>query len=343
MSHLARAAIRELTPYSSARDEAEHGEIWLDANESPWDGPLNRYPEPQPRALVAALAELYGVAPEAMVVGRGVDEAIDLLVRVFCESGRDGILICPPTYGMYEVAAHIQGAAVERVPLDRREWLPDVDAILAAWQEHLHLVILCSPNNPTGRAVPRETVDRLCRELAGRALVVVDEAYVELCPERSVVNLLPAHENLVVLRTLSKAWALAGARCGAALAAPAIAELLHKARAPYPLAQPVVAAVLGALADRRGMQERVAVLVAERQRLADELMRLSGVERVFTSDANFLLVQVRNPDWWLSRCRSGGIVIRDRSGVVDRGLRISVGTPTENRALVAALLAGEPS
>jgi len=213
---LARADIRAMQPYSSARMEASGGRILLNANESAWlpfgdDGSgCNRYPDPQPAMLVDTLARLYGVKPEQLLVGRGSDEAIDLLVRAFCRAGQDAILIQPPTFGMYSVCARIQGAAVIEVPL-AQDFRLDVDAVLAAMTPAVKLVFVCTPNNPTGQAIAAAEVERLAQALVGRALLVIDEAYVEFADAPSLAALVDRHEHVAILRTLSKAWALAGA------------------------------------------------------------------------------------------------------------------------------------
>ncbi|HEX7325172.1 MAG TPA: aminotransferase class I/II-fold pyridoxal phosphate-dependent enzyme, partial [Rhodanobacteraceae bacterium] len=231
---LARPEIRALAAYSSARMEARGGSICLNANESPWppfgsSANWNRYPDAQPAALVQRLADLYAVKPDEVLVGRGSDEGIDLLVRAFCTAYRDAILISPPTFGMYAVCARAQGAGVIEVPL-RRDFSVDTDALLAAITPAVKLVFVCAPNNPTGAAVARGTILRLAAALDGRALLVVDEAYVEFAAPKadSVATAIARHPNLVVLRTLSKAYALAGVRIGALLAAAPIVALLRK-------------------------------------------------------------------------------------------------------------------
>ena len=265
---LARPEIRAMQPYSSARMEASGGDVFLNANESAWapvgdDGlGCNRYPEPQPAALVDALAALYGVRREQLLVGRGSDEAIDLLVRAFCRAGRDAILIQPPTFGMYAVCARVQDAGVVEVPL-AADFTLDVDAVLAALTPAVKLVFICTPNNPTGQPVPRAAVERLAQALSGRALLVVDEAYVEFCDAGSVADLIDRYDNLAVLRTLSKAWALAGVRIGSLLANAEVIALLRRIMAPYPLPLPSVDAALLALsgwgrANARGCRWRCA-------------------------------------------------------------------------------------
>lgn len=342
---LVRPEILALAPYSSARKESSGGRVWLDANENPQTphagAPrLNRYPDPQPPELVARLASLYGVTPAQALVTRGSDEGIDLLLRAFCRAGRDAILITPPTYGMYAVAAGIQGAAIKTAPLVReRDFALDADAVLAAIDPSVKLVFLCSPNNPTGSALDRAAVLRVVDGLAGRAVVVVDEAYAEFSVEPSFAAEISSRPNLVVLRTLSKAFGLAGARVGVTLAAPELIAVLQKILAPYPLPTPVVQAALTALtADGiAAARASVTTLVAARRELAAALARLPAVRRVWPSDANFLLVEVADAAQVMARARAVGLVLRDRSKDVPNTVRITVGTAEEN-ALVLEVL-----
>jgi len=343
---LARPEIRALQPYSSARMEASGGQLLLNANESAWeptgDGGTgcNRYPEPQPAALVDALVRLYGVRREQLLVGRGSDEAIDLLVRAFCRAGRDAVLIQPPTFGMYAVCARIQDAGVVAAPL-RRDFTLDVDATLAAVSSAVKLVFVCTPNNPAGSVVPRADVERLAQALAGRALLVVDEAYVEFADEGSVIDLLDRHENVAVLRTLSKAWALAGARIGCLLAHPDVVALLRRIMPPYPLPLPSVNAALLALSGwgQANARAHIDVVRAERIRMRTALARLPGVRAVLPSQANFLTVRFDDAGAVYRRLFDAGIVVRDvrRYPGLDDALRITIGTPTENEQLLAAL------
>src|SRR5690606_37428746 len=241
---LARPDIRALQPYQHASWEPSLER--LHANEMPWRASgdtsvagLNRYPEPQPVELLTHLARLYGVAPENLLVGRGSDEGIDLIVRAFCRAERDSVIICPPTFGMYKVSARIQGAGVIEVPLLReRGFAFDTEGVLAAWRDGVKIVFVCSPNNPTGNLIEHTTIEQLCQALADRALVVVDEAYIEFADAPSAVTLLGRYSNLVVLRTLSKAYALAGARCGALIAHPEIVSLLARVLTPYAIPEP---------------------------------------------------------------------------------------------------------
>lgn len=342
---LARPEVRAFTPYASARRESASRAVMLNANESPWSpagrGGLNRYPEPQPATLRERLARLYGVCAGQVLMGRGSDEAIDLLLRAFCRPGRDAVVTCPPTFGMYAVAAALQGAQVTEVPLSGAGFELDADAVLAACLATTKLVFLCSPNNPTGGVVPLPVVSRLAEALRGRALVVVDEAYGEFADTPSAASLLGRHDNLAVLRTLSKAWGLAGARVGCLLADERVVDLLGAIMAPYPLPTPSVDAaldVLGGDGEQR-MRQRVATLVAERGRLRRNLADLPGVREVLPSRANFLAVRFTDAAATRRRLEAQGIVVRDitRYPGLDDALRISIGTPAENRRLRRAL------
>lgn len=348
---LARPEILDLEPYSHAAwDPALER---LHANELPWRAGfdatragLNRYPEPQPRALVEGLAALYGVTPPEVLVGRGSDEAIDLLTRAFCRAGEDSVLICPPTFGMYAVAARIQGAGVVRVPLAAPEsgFGLDERAVLASCASEtsrVKLVYVCSPNNPTGNCVEGSTLLRLADALAGRALLVVDEAYVEFARHASLAAHVARHPHLAVIRTLSKAHGLAGARCGALIAAPEIIALLRKIIPPYAMTQPTIENVLAALEPRElaAARERVERVRAERARLASGLASLRCVARVFPSEANFVLAEFHDASAAFARARAAGLLVRDvRSQPgLGRHLRITVGTPEQNARLLAAL------
>jgi histidinol-phosphate aminotransferase len=343
---LARPEIRAIQPYSSARMEASGGQVLLNANESAWapagdDGAgCNRYPEPQPAALIERLAALYGVRREQLLVGRGSDEAIDLLVRAFCRAGEDAILIQPPTFGMYAVCARIQNAAVIEVPL-ADDFRLDVEAVLAAVTPTVKLVFVCTPNNPTGQRIPRADIVRLAQALAGRALLVVDEAYVEFSEDDSVAGLIDRHDNLAVLRTLSKAWALAGARIGCLLANPEVITLLRRIMPPYPLPLPCVAAALAALtpAGQARAQEHLAIVRAQRRSMAEAMQRLPGVRAVLPSHANFLAVRFDDAGAVYQRLLAAGIVVRDVRRYPNLGdaLRITIGSPDENDRVLSVL------
>lgn len=342
---LVRPEILALAPYSSARKEAKGGRVWLDANENPVtpsaNKPLfNRYPEPQPSDLVAKLVALYGAATDRCLVTRGSDEGIDLLLRTFCRAGRDAILITPPTYGMYIVAAGIQNAAVVTVPLVREQnFALDADAVLKGVTPAVKIVFLCSPNNPTGGLLERAAVMKVVRALAGRAIVAVDEAYVDFSGQPSLAVEIPANPNLVILRTLSKAFGLAGARVGTTIADPAVIAVLQKVIAPYPIPSPVLVAALAALTPGglAAARQSVATLVAERTRLAAALAQLPVVKQVWPSDANYVLIAVPDAAKAMAAARNTGVIWRDRSKDVPNTIRITVGTAAENNETLEVL------
>ena len=349
---LVRPDLRGFAGYRSARSDAARGEVWLNANEAPWPsvadrgGRNRRYPEPQPAALRDALAALYGCAADALLLGRGSDEAIDLLVRALCAPGRDAVVVAPPVFGMYAVSARLHGARVLEVPL--REGVggfgPDIDAMAdAALSGAAKLVFLCSPGNPTGEALAPAVIAALAQRLRDAALVVVDEAYAEFSDVPSAVTQLQGCDNLVVLRTLSKAHALAGARVGCLLAAPALVRALRRCQAPYPLPVPSVAAALSALAPGAvaRTRRRCHRLALARERLAARLESLPGVRRVYPSQGNFLLLRLQAPDAALARLQARGIAVRDMRCMPQLGdaLRVTVGNAAQNAALLAALVA----
>ena len=347
---LARAEIVALQGYSSARREAGQADVMLNANESPWPplsgqhewsgSPLNRYPDPQPQVLLKRLAELYGVAEEQILVGRGSDEAIDLLVRGFCRPGIDAIALAPPTFGMYAVCASVQGAACVEIALDE-DFAVDVEAFVERLPESVKLVFLCSPNNPTGACTALADIERIAHAMRGRALVIVDEAYIEYAGTPSATRLLAQHENLGVLRTLSKAWALAGARVGCLLAAPEVIALLRKIMPPYPLPTPSSSLAISALsaAGMESTRERVALVVDERERMATALARLPGVLRVLPSSANFLCVQFTDAAQVYRTLLTGGVIVRDvgRYPRLAGFLRLSISTREENSRVLEIL------
>lgn len=350
--NLVRADLAGFGGYSSARTAKLAGDVWLNANEAAWanpgdaDGSCRRYPEPQPAALVAALADLYGAQPEQVLVGRGSDEAIDLLVRTLCEPGRDGVLFTPPVFGMYAVSARLQGARAIEVPLvDTADGLlPDIDAVIAAAiDSNAKLVFLCSPSNPGGRSVPLADVERVASVLAGRALVVVDEAYGEFADAPSAVGLMHEHANIAVLRTLSKAHGLAAARIGTLVADADLVALLRKVQAPYPIPAPCSALALAGLTPqaRQLTGQRVQHIRAERRRLQDALAGLPIVRRVYASDANFVLVRFADARGAFQALLAAGIVVRDQRAApqLDDALRITLGTPEQNDRVIATLRA----
>lgn len=348
MSLLARVRpeLAGFAPYASARRSGFEARIRLDANECPWSGEadaagLNRYPSPQPAALRARLATLYGVEPGRLWLGRGSDEAIDLLLRAFCRAGRDNVVALAPTFGMYRIAAQLQGAEYRPLALDaEHDFALDPEALLALTDADTKLVIVCSPNNPTGTLYHGAVLGELADRLAGRALLLVDEAYVEFAGVASASASIDRHPNLAVLRTLSKVHALAGARIGALIAAEEIVELIGRIAAPYPLPTPSVRAALAALDDDAVARtdRRVDVLLAERARVACALAGAPGVRRVWPSSGNFLLARFDDAAAAFARALAAGILVRDVSGQagLEQCLRITIGAPDENDALLAA-------
>ncbi len=343
--NLARPDILQLQPYQHAAWDPSLER--MHANEMPWRAPgdntqsgLNRYPEPQPRALVERMSQLYGVPTQQLLVGRGSDEAIDLLVRAFCRAGQDNVVITPPTFGFYKVAARIQGAGVLEVPLLEGTYALDTAPVIAAGRQ-ARIVFLCSPNNPTGNLLDEESMLRVCRELADTALVVVDEAYVEFCGRASLSTRLPEFPNLVLLRTLSKAYALAGARLGTVLASPEIIGLLRRIIPPYAIPASTVEEVL-ALTEapqRATAVARIRTLLEERKLMSEQLQRCANVVRVHPSDANFLLLECRDSQRFFEAGKAAGLIVRDFSRYPGLGncLRVSIGTPAQNQRLLTAV------
>jgi histidinol-phosphate aminotransferase len=341
---LARPDIVALKAYSHASWDPAFER--LHANELPWRAEtdrslagLNRYPEPHPHELAEALAHLYGVPVANLLPGRGSDESIDLVVRAFCRAGVDNVILCPPTFGMYAVAARIQGAAVREVPLLKdRGYALDVDGVLAACDANTRIVFLCSPNNPTGNEMDPAAVQKVLTSLASRALVVVDEAYIEFSGSASLGVSLAKYPNLVVLRTLSKAFGLAGARVGSLIAAAPIVQLLGKVIPPYSIPQLTIEAVLATLAPTSVaiQRERVAQVKIERERLRGALEAAQSVRHVWPSVANFLLVDFADPEATLAAARAAKLLIRDMRAAAG-ALRISVGTPDQNDRLIRSL------
>lgn len=347
LEELIRPDLRSFVPYRSARSESESCPISIDANEFPWPpfSPAaarwkpNRYPEARPRGLLLRLAALWDVEPDSILLTRGSDEGIDTLLRLFCRAGRDQVLICPPTYGMYKIAAAVQGAEVLEVALTR-DYQLDVAAISGACTPATRLIFIPSPNAPMGHLMARADILSLCEARARESLIVIDEAYIEFSPEpQGMLPELAAHPNLVILRTLSKAHALAGERIGTVIAAPCVVENLQKILAPYPLTQSSIGVALDALGPNGLIQnaERRRLLVSERERMAELLSRSPWIESVFPSVANFLLVQTKNSTALIAHLRKFGILARDRDREIPNTVRLSIGTPEENDLVLEAL------
>lgn len=345
---LARANVRALTPYQSARRLGGKGDVWLNANEFPLPVPfelsqqtLNRYPECQPKQVIERYAGYAGVSPEQVLVSRGADEGIELVMRAFCEPGKDAILFCPPTYGMYSVSAETIGIEYRTVAaLDN--WQLNLPAI-ADQLDGVKVVYMCSPNNPTGNLLNPDDIRALLDMTAGKALVVADEAYIEFCPQATLAGWLKDYPHLVILRTLSKAFALAGLRCGFTLANKPVIDLLLKVIAPYPLATPVADVAAQALSDQglALMREHALQLNANRSWLLEQLPQIGCVEAVFPSETNYILARFTDSPKVFKTLWDEGIILRDQNknpGLAGC-LRISIGTREECERLIAALQA----
>lgn len=332
-----RPNILALEPYSTARDECRGAqpEVFLDANESPYENGLNRYPDPRQRALKEKVAELKGLSPEQLFLGNGSDEAIDLLFRVFCRPGLDNAVSIAPSYGMYSVAAATNDIAFWEVPL-RPDFSLDAEAVLAAADANTKLLFLCSPNNPSGNSFPAEEIVSLLKRFPG--VVVLDEAYIDFSERPSLIPLTREYANLVVLQTLSKAWGMAGLRVGLAVADPGVAALLDKVKYPYNINIPAQKMALAKL-DPAVREAHVREILGERVRVAKALQESPSVLRVYPSDANFLLVKVTDPDGLYAHLIERKIIVRNRSRVpgCEGCLRITIGTPSENDRLLRAL------
>ena len=356
LENLVRADLRKLASYSSASTEAGDfvPSIEIDANECPWPpfGPVsalcrpNRYIDnQQPAELLARLGAEWGVKPDEMMVGRGSDEAIDMLTRLFCAAGQDQILICPPTFAMYAFSAQLQGVEVLKTPLNG-DWQLDVPAIIAACTPNTKLIFIPSPNAPMGHLMAQEDIVALCEARSEKSLIVVDEAYIAFTDDPAgMAPMQKDHPNLVLLRTLSKSHALAGERVGAVIGAPTLVGRLRKILAPYPLPQSTVRTVLDALSPNGLIQaaEYRRVLVAERDRVAGLLMQSPHVVKVFPSVANFLLVEMRDPSAAMQLLSKHGILARNRHSLVPNTIRLSISTPEENDIVLTVLGVSVPA
>lgn len=348
---LARPELRRLQPYVPGTYEP--GTLRLNANESPWRAPgdsskrgLNRYPPPRPDTLTEILSDYYAVPKDEVLVTRGSSEAIDVLIRGFCAAGKDSVLICPPTFDMYRLYAEIQGATVVRVPLLRRDdvrndFSLDTDGVLRSLDQRVKVVFICAPNNPTGSSVGEEAIERLCMESAGRALIVIDEAYLEFSDRPSFRRLQDRYEHVVLLRTLSKFVSLAGVRCGTVIARSALIEFLEGVLPPYTFPTPSIELVTEAF-DRRSLsvaEERVAIVRRQRNRLENALRETPSVHKVWPSDANFVLIETRDGEEFAARARAAGILVRifRNDPSLARCVRITVGRPEDNDRLLAAV------
>ena len=338
---LVRPNVKALTPYSSARDEFKgEASVFLDANENSLGSPLvkwyNRYPDPLQWKVKEKLATIKAVKPEQIFIGNGSDECIDLLYRAFCNPGKDNIIICPPTYGMYEVSANINDVEIRKAPLldDYQLNLAHIEQLV---DENTKIIWLCSPNNPSGNSLNLHDMEMVLNNFEG--LVVIDEAYINFARQASALKWLDEYPNLVVMQTLSKAWGLAGLRLGMMFASVEIIQVTNRIKPPYNIGQHTQELVAQALDEVGQVNDMIRALVDMREALAEVLEQMAIVKRVYPSDANFLLVQVDHARGIYDYLLTKGIVVRDRSKVIlcDDCLRITVGTEAENTRLVDAL------
>jgi histidinol-phosphate aminotransferase len=341
LNKLVRQNIRDLKPYSSARSEySGTANVFLDANENSYGSPLtkwyNRYPDPLQWELKKKIAAIKNVPAENMLLGNGSDECIDLLIRAFCEPQKDNLIICPPTYGMYEVYGNINNVEVREVPL-----LPgfqlNLEAIEAAIDENTKLIFICSPNNPTGNSMEREDIEIVLNNFEG--IVVIDEAYINYSRHRSFVAELKEYPNLVVMQTFSKAWGLAALRLGINFASDEIVSILNKIKPPYNINQATQELALKALDNLEDVNTMIRDTVKEREELVKELVQLPMVQKVYPSDANFVLAKMDQATQVYDYLKEKGIIVRNRSNVVlcEDCLRITVGTPEQDKQLLKTL------
>ena len=335
---LVRENVKRLVPYSSARDEfSGNGSVFLDANENPFENGVNRYPDPLQKVLKQKLGEIKGIDPERMILGNGSDEVIDLLFRAFCEPNVDNVVICVPTYGMYEVAAGINAVQIKEVQLGK-DFQPDVDKVMSAVDRNSKMLFLCSPNNPTANLYEESKLVELLEKCPG--IVIVDEAYIDFAPGKSIVDKLDQYPNLVVLQTLSKAWGMAGIRLGIGMASKEIVDVLNRIKPPYNVNSLTQDKALELLKNEEQCKDQVQEILSERDELAKFLAELKFVEKLYPTDANFILIKVNDAKALYNFLLERGIIIRDRSKVkmLEACVRITVGTKHENQLLREALL-----
>ena len=338
INKLQRLNIKTLQPYSSARNEySGRNGIFLDANENPNNGPYNRYPDPLQRRVKNKIAEIKGIKPDNMFLGNGSDEAIDLLIRAFCQPGVDNILSIEPSYGMYKVCADINDVEFNKVLLTD-EFQLDVDAMLEMMNRNTKLVFLCSPNNPTSNSFKEDDIRKIIEKFEG--LVVLDEAYVDFSNQQGFLHKLDEYQNLVILQTFSKAWGLAGIRLGMCFADSRIISAMNKIKYPYNVNQLTLAIALDALHLKEKVKDKwIEEILKERERISKELLKFPDVLKIFPSDANFLLVRFKNPGKLYAYLISKRIIVRDRSkaSLCEGCLRITIGTKAENDMLLKAM------
>ena len=337
INKLLRKNIQKLQPYSSARNEfSGEAMVYLDANENPFNQPFNRYPDPLQKLLKKKIAAIKGVQREQIFLGNGSDEPIDLIFRAFCNPGIDNIVTINPTYGMYEVAAGINDIEVKKVPLTEKFEL-DASLIFSATDEKTKIIFLCSPNNPTGNCFDKDEILKIIRSFEG--IVLLDEAYIDFAPAKSLLPELNNYPNLIILHTFSKAWGMAGIRLGMAFATSEIISVLTKIKYPYNLNILTQTKAMELLSNKKQLNKWVKIIIAERDKLAILLQQLPFVVEVYPSDANFLLVKMHDANGIHNYLMERGIIVRNRSNVhlCEGSLRITVGSPSENEILIKAL------
>ncbi|MDB5191660.1 MAG: hisC [Segetibacter sp.] len=341
LNKLTRENIKKLTPYSSARDEfSGEAKVFLDANENAIGSPVtkwyNRYPDPHQVKLKEAISQVKSVPANQIFLGNGSDECIDLLYRCFCEPGKSNVIICPPTYGMYEVSANINDVEIRKAAL-LDDFQLDLVHLENLVDENTRLIWICSPNNPTGNSFTRTDVEMVLNNF--NSIVVVDEAYINFSRQKSFIQELVDYPNLVVMQTFSKAWGLAGLRLGMAFASPGIIDVLNKVKPPYNINQATQEIALKALEEVGQVNDMIKELVQMRAALKGVFEKIPFIEKVYPSDANFLLVKMKDARKVYEFLLTKGIVVRDRSNVklCDDCLRITVGTEEENTELIEAL------
>jgi histidinol-phosphate aminotransferase len=337
INKLVRPNVLKLKPYSSARDDFKgNASVFLDANENPFPSEYNRYPDPHQWALKEKIASIKKVKVEQILLGNGSDEPIDLLIRVFCEPSTDNVLIPQPTYGMYTVSAEINAVQIKTINLTQ-DFDLDLDASRKAWDKNTKLLFLCSPNNPSGNLLDADKINILLNEFPG--IVIVDEAYIDFTEYGGFVPLLNQYPNLVILQTLSKAWGLASIRLGMCFASTEIISLLNKIKPPYNINGITQSIALENLNHIERKNTWVATILAEREKVKYELLKIKNVQKVYDSQANFLLVKITNAIETYKKLTLNGIVLRDRSNVIlcNDCLRITIGTSQENKILISEL------
>jgi histidinol-phosphate aminotransferase len=350
--NLIRENLKNFKGYSSARKEENNGNILLNANESPYNNfysignyniSLNRYPEQQPLSILKIMSEYYNINLDQLIITRGSDEGIDILIRTFCNSNEDSILICPPTYGMYEICAQIQGAKICYAPLKKEDnFQIDISLILNKINNNnIKIVFLCTPNNPTGNLLNEDDILLLCKKTTDKVLIVVDEAYIEYSGKNSLITKLSSYQNLIILRTLSKSFGLAGIRCGSLIAHNKLIEILKNILPPYPISVLNTAIIEENFKEKNMelMKERILQINNERERIKNRLLNLKNIKKIYTSYANYLLIEFENYLIAFNELKNNGITVRNMNDHVNlkNCIRISVGSIEENNKLVYVL------